>query len=1040
MTLTVNNNLMALNAARNLGTAYGNLSTSIQRMSSGLRINNASDDAAGLAIREMMRSEITAMHQGLRNAADAISLIQTADGALAVIDEKLIRMKELAEQAATGTYTTAQRDIINSEYQAMAREIDRIANSSNFNGVKLLDGSISNQHGGQGIKIHFGTGNSAAEDYYFINMGDARATSNTGLRIGGDAKNDVWGQGGAGAGENSGPGCCTAGFSSLNGDAGFTDGQSFSYGYNWDWKAQDSGNYTDTDQGVLLSGKYLAGRYTVSQGESLQDLVDKVNAGTQSRVGIAINNQSGYAAGLLLEGGSIAVCVGDEAYVWGDMAKAVGGMGIVTYHTYQSALSTLFGNSFDNTILTTNGTLAAALGLNSATVQAVIKDIANDPKAIEELNRLIDIMNNGSVFLSAKAETLTAAGIKGFDLTSASQRTDLALSLLKNYMTTETAKATAYEPLTSQGVFSYLRSTGTQLSANAHATTTVSNYVSATAARWDKVTKDEWTITDIYFGKGGGASTPVTWTNDQPLIGLLNATEGTTWNKSLTVTMDNLVTAAGGGVTAADLRTSATQFNAALVNFLNDKGLTDAGFVNDIDPATNAQINFFGHVASSPAGTSVWTDDTAVATAIGLSQATFTGNLENILNLGNNNYSSIYLDGTPLTGSNMNTMNTKVTDFDPPSKSLGVGIFGTGSGGYWTADANLASVVPGLQEITISFGKLDEMQLRIQDATTGYNQEIQADIMKNAGRYGGGPISYFSSVGEDNIKNFMANEEEKITGFVDQTKAINLVATGSPGDFNSRALATAINQNKNSQYWAMLSSGDNKVYVFRKDGGDHNDTLACEATATDEASLKLKDFVAFENVETGELHKEGTNFTLGTNAANVWAKMTPLQTKVNGGTEVWNVSLRGRDVGTGRDLWLAATGEMKMPGIDDKIISGLERSNFVQVQDAEDGQWAGADLRTQSNAQAALAAVNDSIDIKDKIRADLGALQNRLENTMTALEIQAENLQASESRISDVDVAKEMTAFTRNNVMVQASVGMLAQANSLSQLALSLIR
>jgi len=204
MSLVINHNLMAMNAARNLSTSYGKLSTSVQRMSSGLRINSAADDAAGLAIREMMRADIAVMQQGLRNAADAISLIQTADGALAVIDEKLIRMKELAEQAATGTYTTAQRDIINSEYQAMAREIDRIANSTNFNGVKLLDGSISNQHGGRGLKIHFGTGNNAAEDYYFINIGDARATSNTGLRIGGDAKNDIWGQGAAGAGRRRG--------------------------------------------------------------------------------------------------------------------------------------------------------------------------------------------------------------------------------------------------------------------------------------------------------------------------------------------------------------------------------------------------------------------------------------------------------------------------------------------------------------------------------------------------------------------------------------------------------------------------------------------------------------------------------------------------------------------------------------------------------------------------------------------------------------------------------------------------------------------
>ena len=104
MSMVINHNMMAMNAARNLGTSYGNLSTSVRRLSSGLRVGTAADDAAGLAIRELMRSDITALNQGVRNANDAISLIQTADGALGVIDEKLIRMKELAEQAATGTY------------------------------------------------------------------------------------------------------------------------------------------------------------------------------------------------------------------------------------------------------------------------------------------------------------------------------------------------------------------------------------------------------------------------------------------------------------------------------------------------------------------------------------------------------------------------------------------------------------------------------------------------------------------------------------------------------------------------------------------------------------------------------------------------------------------------------------------------------------------------------------------------------------------------------------------------------------------------
>ena len=187
----INNNSMATTVANNLTSHYGDLKTSTERLSTGLRVNSAADDAAGLAIRELMRTDITALQQGVRNANDAISLLQTADGALAVIDEKLTRMKELAEQAATGTYDSTQRLMIESEYQAMASEITRIANATDFNGIHLLDGNLSSDtHVGSGMtstgkmKIHFGSANDSAEDYYYIQIGSSTASS---LGVGNEA-------------------------------------------------------------------------------------------------------------------------------------------------------------------------------------------------------------------------------------------------------------------------------------------------------------------------------------------------------------------------------------------------------------------------------------------------------------------------------------------------------------------------------------------------------------------------------------------------------------------------------------------------------------------------------------------------------------------------------------------------------------------------------------------------------------------------------------------------------------------------------------
>ena len=180
----INSNSMATNVTNNLTAHYNDLKTSTSRLSSGLRVNSAADDAAGLAIRELMRTDIAALQQGVRNANDAISLIQTADGALAVIDEKLTRMKELAEQAATGTYDSTQRLMIESEYQAMASEITRIANATDFNGIHLLDGNLSSDtHVGSAmsstgkLKVHFGTANDSAEDYYYIQIGTSTASA-----------------------------------------------------------------------------------------------------------------------------------------------------------------------------------------------------------------------------------------------------------------------------------------------------------------------------------------------------------------------------------------------------------------------------------------------------------------------------------------------------------------------------------------------------------------------------------------------------------------------------------------------------------------------------------------------------------------------------------------------------------------------------------------------------------------------------------------------------------------------------------------------
>jgi flagellin len=153
MALVINTNVASLNAQRNLNSTQLSMSKSMERLSSGLRINRAGDDAAGLAISQNMQANIRSMNQAVRNANDGISLVQTAEGALNESSNILLRMRELATQAANGVLSQSQRDNIQVEFKNLQQEIDRISAVTDFNGTKLLNGALS-----AGTTLQVGTG------------------------------------------------------------------------------------------------------------------------------------------------------------------------------------------------------------------------------------------------------------------------------------------------------------------------------------------------------------------------------------------------------------------------------------------------------------------------------------------------------------------------------------------------------------------------------------------------------------------------------------------------------------------------------------------------------------------------------------------------------------------------------------------------------------------------------------------------------------------------------------------------------------------
>jgi flagellin len=145
MAAIINTNVVSLNAQRNLTTSQNALATSLQRLSSGMRINSAKDDAAGLAISQRMTSQINGLNQAARNANDGISMSQTAEGALGEIGNNLQRIRDLSVQSRNASNSVSDRTALNNEVQQLKSEIDRVASTTSFNGIKLLDGSFTNQ-------------------------------------------------------------------------------------------------------------------------------------------------------------------------------------------------------------------------------------------------------------------------------------------------------------------------------------------------------------------------------------------------------------------------------------------------------------------------------------------------------------------------------------------------------------------------------------------------------------------------------------------------------------------------------------------------------------------------------------------------------------------------------------------------------------------------------------------------------------------------------------------------------------------------------
>jgi len=332
--LAIKSNTMADVAARHLGSSYDALAQSVARLSSGLRIIGAKDDAAGLAVRELIRVDVATLRQGQRNAADAISMLQVAESALGTVDNILIRMKELAEQAATGSYSADQRVLMDQEFGELAKEISRISETTDFNGIKLLAGT--NSYG-----IHVGSTDATTANK--ISVQGANMDGGT-LQLTGSREYGIFVTGG---------GVDTAASTLINVTAAGTGTLTFEFS-------------DDVDDNTVAIGP-LSIDLEAATAYSLQDIVDAVNAKSQVA-------QTGYTAAHIhydstLEKFYLKV----QAYQNGDQTDLdIDGTATITEGIQTEANWTLEGGSGTGASIATQSEAETALGTVDAAV--VLKD------------------------------------------------------------------------------------------------------------------------------------------------------------------------------------------------------------------------------------------------------------------------------------------------------------------------------------------------------------------------------------------------------------------------------------------------------------------------------------------------------------------------------------------------------------------------------------------------------------------------------------------------------------------------------------------
>ncbi|GAB2182503.1 hypothetical protein DLREEDagrD3_27260 [Denitratisoma sp. agr-D3] len=1012
MAQVINTNITSLNSQRNLNNSQASLQTALQRLSSGLRINSAKDDAAGMAISDRMTSQIRGLNQAVRNANDGISLAQTAEAALSSVSDILQRMRELSIQSANATNSDSDRASIQSEVSQLKQELTRISSTTTFNGQKILNGSQQN--------ISFQVG-AEANQTIGISIGDSRASSigNNVVFASNAAKSTSYnrfGSDGANVGLAAANGSSYTSATMTNGYAAQTLKitnaagdviEGGKVGVQANAQASEIAAQLNRLEGVEATASTVA---TLSSwggsGTAGNSVTFKISSGATTETLTLSVDEAGSQADIF---NSLKNAVNNSASL--QAAGVVAGLDA----SGNLAIRNSTGADLGIELNTTNGRTVSVTGSDTSSTARVLSGNTAGGDTTRVGGQLNIKLANGYNIQSSVAGTTGNSGLfKAAANTSiTAKETNVGIDDVVSGQDTATNRVNATGLILGQA-----QAAGANMPP------------SGIAGQVIKVKDAAGNVVGNSSGITVAGNTDV-----KTIVGQLNGITGVTATGSAQATISNIVGAANSNavsltvsgvaltVAGVDGNSTGGQIASAIRDAVNNNSsLTDKGYSAELDKTGNVviknntgediQLTFGGNTdaiatakvtGTDAAATGQAIDDTLVSTRV---VGTFTVAMA---------------DGYTIESSVAGTLATTGGLFDTTANSTAkVAVTDVNYGNSVAAQTLTVSGAAGSAQVAVK--KDDDaatIAARVNAQTTATGVTASATTQaKLSGISAAGTVTF------------------QLKGTNSSAVSISAAVTGSGTLADLSALANAINSKaETTGVRASLADNNASIVLTQADGAnivisDFTHSAGSAPTSSNitgtDASIKVSSLsskvdangaITTAATSTTTLHYGGTvnksedSTTIGGTVSFTSGSAFDVKSSVGGST----VNVTG--------------GNTSILSTDANVSNG---SAFSSIN--------GVDVSSVDGANNAVSVIDAALSQVNSIRSALGAVQNRITTTVSNLSAGVENVTAARSRIQDTDFASETANMTRAQILQQAGVAMLSQANQLPQMVLSLLK